>query len=165
MMTIRVYWLNKGKLRTYSANECIYIGKVHRKGASNADAFPVYILSSKNLRPLEVVREYNRDVSVKHLKLLEGDGKLRLIDYGRDGSGTPTGTYVFEVMSSNVSNLEKIITQSLSKVYRSIMQKTSSDYYVLEYIRLLKGDYVEIKKGECAIVGLSETLPIAVCYE
>ncbi len=164
-MVIRVYWLNKGKLKTYSTNGGLYIGKIHRKGTSDIDAFSVYILNNKDLRPLEVIREYNRDVSIKHLKLLEEDGKLKLIDYGEDGLGTPTGTYIFEVMSSNASDLERIITKRLSKIYGSVMQRSTSDYYVLEYIRLLKGDYMEIKKGECAIVGLSETLPIVVCYE
>ncbi|RIB35162.1 MAG: hypothetical protein BXU00_03115 [Candidatus Nanoclepta minutus] len=154
-MVITTYYVNSnGRLREFRGEDKIYIvGRLARTDVPG-EPYGVYIMDERGY-PIVYTGNMDLTVSRNHLKLYQDGERLKVIDWGYDGTGSKNGTIVVERFKKP-SNLEEMV-ERLTK--RKVRMEDINKF------NILRGDYIDVGKGECVLLQPGINTNLAVCKE
>jgi len=154
-MVITTYYVDSnGRLREFKGETNIYmVGRLARKDVFG-NPTGVYIMDERGY-PIIYMGNMDLTVSRNHLKLYQDGRRLKVIDWGYNGTGSSNGTIVVERFKKP-SNLEEIVEK---------LRKGKVRMEDINKFNILKGDYIDVEKGECVLLQPGINTSLAVCKE
>jgi len=153
-MVIAIYYLNKnGKMEGFKGESNGYIIGRPARIDIPVDPYGVYIMDKEG-HPIVDTGIRDPTISRNHLLVDQVWEKVRVRDWGPYGTGSTNGTIV-TIYYMRPSYLERTVDR---------LTKEAKDEVKLLF-KILKGDYIDIEKGYCAVLQLGSAKYITVCNE